>query len=86
MKPTLTCRGKILSKHILVTFSVRDGNTGTTVKDSIQVLCDLFGISNNFKSLDLLPKSYIMKHVSKDCMYSTYRDGMTMCTFSYQFK
>jgi hypothetical protein len=77
---------KVLNKHIIITFSLRDGSFGTKLEDSIQQLCDLFGISNNFKPLDLLPKSYIMKHATKDCMYSTYKDGATMCTFSYQFK
>lgn len=77
---------KTLNKHILITFCVRDGNIGTKLKDSINDLCNLFGISNKFKPLDLLPKTNIMKHVSKDCMFSTYKDGTPMCTFSYQFK
>jgi hypothetical protein len=75
-----------LNKHLIVTFSLRDGDVGTSLQDSINVLCELFNISNNFKKLDLLPKSGIMKHKTKDCMYSTYKDGMPMCTFSYQFK
>lgn len=75
-------KGKILNKHILVTFSIRKQN----FNNCIQKLCDLFGINNEFEKLDLLPKTNIMKHKNKDCMYSTYRDGTPMCTFSFQFK
>ena len=81
----LPYKGKILNKHILVTFSLRN-KQGIILDEPIQKLCDLFGISNEFEKLDSFPKLNIMKHKNKDCMYSAYRDGSPMCTFSFQFK
>jgi hypothetical protein len=77
-----------LNKHILITFAINrnaNGTDTTSFQDNINSLCVLFNISNEFIKLDLLPNSNIMKHKTADCMYSTYRDGAPMCTFSYQW-
>lgn len=78
-----------LNKHILVTFAINRNSHGrdtTSFQDNINSLCKLFNITNDFSKLDLLPHSNIMKHNIVDCMYSKYRDGSPMCTFSFQFK
>lgn len=78
-----------LNKHILVTFAINrnsHGTDNTSFEDNINSLCKLFNITNDFIKLDLLPHSNIMKHNTVDCMYSKYRDGAPMCTFSFQFK
>jgi hypothetical protein len=77
-----------LNKHILITFAINRNSHGTdsvSFEDNINSLCKLFNISNDFVKLELLPHSNIMKHKTVNCMYSTYRDGTPMCTFSYQW-
>jgi hypothetical protein len=72
------------NKHLLITFAI-NRNGCFSLADDIEALCIIFGIDNDFYKHPDFPNSNIMKHKSLDCMYSTYRDGTPMCTFSYQF-
>lgn len=75
-------KSKNLNKHILVTFC---GIT-TKRKTDIKTLCNIFGIKNDFIKDDFLPKVCLYKSKTSDACYINYRDGIPMCTFSYQFK
>lgn len=72
------------TKHLLITFSI-DRKGEFSLKSNIESLCILFSINNDFIKFDKLPHSNIMEHKTVNCMYSTYRDGTPMCTFSYQW-
>lgn len=81
----LKTRNNSRNRHLLITFSINRSGIFNLESD-IESLCILFGISNDFVKHSDFPNSNIMRHKTADCMYSTYRDGTPMCTFSYQFK
>lgn len=72
------------NRHLLVTFSI-NRYAIFNLESDIESLCILFGINNDFVKHPDFPNSNIMKHKTVNCMYSTYRDGAPMCTFSYQW-
>lgn len=83
-------KSKNLNKQILITFTLR----GTKFKKSINTLCNLFNIKNNFFKNPLLHNlnyydtlNYYndLTNRNEKASYILYRDGMPMCTFSYEF-
>lgn len=71
-----------LNKHLLITFS----NRGSKRKYDISKLCGIFDITNDFIRDESIPGVLRFKHRTCNASYISYRDGMPMTTFSYQWK